>query len=100
MLRYLELNQECSYQNIHYRDTDENDLSSLDQVRREMSYLKNVNKDVNILFLGKYPIFDVVKQEICDKLNIKSAKIWHPAYLCRSFTKEINQKDYSLKTVI
>lgn len=83
------INEYPYFSNVfHYRDTDENDLSSLDQVRREMSYLKSVNKDVNILFLGKYPIFDVVKQEICDKLNIKSAKIWHPAYLCRSFTKE------------
>jgi hypothetical protein len=83
----LDLNVYPYFTNVfHDRKADETDINSLNQIIREIKFMKCLNSNIKIIFLGKYQIFDTLISDLCYDFNIKAIKIWHPSYLCRAYT--------------
>lgn len=84
---------------FHDRDVDENNSEPL-QIIKEIKFLHALNEEILIIFLGKYQIYDIIIDRIRE-FNIKTLKIWQPAYLVRSYSEvKFNTWKHSLLKMI
>src|SRR5574344_528400 len=74
-----------------YRSYKDESNKNIDLSIQEIKTIRAISPDITLVFMGSYEEYDM----IIDKLNEKNfIKIWHPAYLLRSYS---NQKFNSWK---
>jgi glycosyltransferase involved in cell wall biosynthesis len=74
-----------------YRSYKDESNKNIDLIIQEIKTIRAISPDITLVFMGSYEEYDM----IIDKLNEKNfIKIWHPAYLLRSYS---NQKFNSWK---
>jgi hypothetical protein len=72
-----------------FHDTNSSETTGdISEILKEIDFMNIINSNIRIIFLGNYEIYNKLIDILAGK-NINNAfKIWHPAYLCRSYTDE------------
>lgn len=77
-----------NFYHSHYINTDknyENILFELSKILELYEQIYNITK-LNIVFLGSYSEYDELINNLKYKNDLNIIKIWHPAYLLRSYS--------------
>lgn len=74
------------FSNVFHDSSADEVNGDITQIQREIYYMHEICNTIKIIFLGKYEVYDRLINGICKKLKISAIKVWHPSYLCRSYT--------------
>lgn len=79
-----------NFYHSHYINTDrnyKNILFEISKIYELYTRIYNIEK-LNIVFLGNYSEYDELINNFKDRNNLNIIKIWHPAYLIRSYSED------------
>lgn len=78
-----------NFYHSHYTNTDRNYKNILFEISKIHELYKQIYniKKLNIVFLGSYSEYDELINNFKDRNNLNVIKIWHPAYLIRSYSE-------------